>query len=326
MSIIRVEDLVKEFKTFKRKSGIIGHLKTLISRDYQIKKAVDKVSFQVEEGEILGVIGPNGAGKSTLVKLLTGILTESSGLIEVLGINPNQKRKINAKNIGVVFGHRSQLYWDLPLIESFRLSKYIYEIPDRLFKENLRLFLKLFELEESLQIPVRKLSLGQRIRGDLALALLHEPKILYLDEPTVGLDVLAKDRFRRYLLDINKKKKMTIFLTTHDLFDLEKLCRHLIILDKGKILYDGHLENFLKAHRVERTLIVDLFKDGDDFKISQGKIIKRELNRIWVKFNPERISSSQIISDVIKNNKIIDLKIEEPEIEEIVKKIYEKIS
>ena len=240
--MIRVENLTKEFKINKKYPGFKGAIKSFFSTEYITKRAVDDISFEINDGEIVGYIGANGAGKSTTIKMMTGILTPTNGIVTVNGIVPYENREKNAKNIGVVFGQKTQLWWDLPISETFSLLKDIYDISDNDFEERMNFLKKVLGLEEFFLNPVRTLSLGQRMRADLAAALIHNPKVIYLDEPTIGLDVVVKESVRKAIKEINKKYGTTIILTTHDLNDIEELCSRIIIIDKGKKIYDGEIE------------------------------------------------------------------------------------
>ncbi len=254
----------------------MGALRTLFSREYEEKIAVSDVNMDLEPGELVGYIGPNGAGKSTTIKMLTGILVPTSGTIEVAGIVPYAHRRQNARNIGVVFGQRSQLYWDLPLVESFELLRAIYSVPPDRYKKNLRTFVEILEMEPFLNTPVRQLSLGQRMRGDFAAALLHDPQIVYLDEPTIGLDVIAKGAIRDFIAHINNERGATIVLTTHDLADVERLCRRIIIIDNGTILYDGGIERIKEQYGTHRTLIVTLTAPHSGPVLDGAEIVSNE--------------------------------------------------
>src|SRR5947209_11731048 len=238
MSVIQVENLSKAFRIKQRRAGVVGALAALVAAPSETHWAVRGVSFTVEAGEIVGYIGPNGAGKSTTVKMLTGILVPTEGRLSILGLDPSTQRRQHAAHIGVVFGQRTQLWWDLPLEESFDLLRAIYRIPADRYRANLKRFRALLELDEFLRTPVRQLSLGQRMRGDLAAALLHDPPVVFLDEPTIGLDVVAKESIREFIQAINRERGVTILLTTHDLGDIEKLCPRLMIIDQGQILYN----------------------------------------------------------------------------------------
>lgn len=323
MFTISVQNLRKEFKVYQHREGFWGAVRNLASSKHTIVKAVDGISFDIEKGEIVGYVGPNGAGKSTTIKMLTGILVPTSGDINVAGLVPCKKRRENARHIGVVFGQRTQLWWDLPVIESFQLLRRIYRVASKDYKRNMGLFNDLLGINEFIKTPVRKLSLGQRMRCDLAAALLHNPDILYLDEPTIGLDIVAKDKIRSFLKDINRERKTTIIITTHDLSDVEKLCERMMIIDRGRIIYDGSVAQIKERYGKKRTLIADLREDDNDIAIENAKLIRRMERRIWLQFNRDITSASQLISELSQQCDIIDLTIEEPEIETIVAKIYE---
>ena len=242
MAIIEVKELSKVFKIKKREPGFVGALKGLFSNVYEEKKAVDNISFNIDEGEIVGYIGPNGAGKSTTIKILVGILTPTFGQVEVKGIIPYNNRQENARNIGVVFGQRTQLWWDIPVSETLDLLRHMYKVPLDVYKKNLELFTDILGIDKFIHTPVRQLSLGQRMRADICAALLHNPPIVYLDEPTIGLDVVVKENIRTFIKEINRQRKTTVLLTTHDVSDIEKLCSRVMVIDKGQIMYDGSLE------------------------------------------------------------------------------------
>ena len=323
MPIITVEHLSKHFKVYKRRTGFWGNLSSTISRQHDIIKAVDDVNFTLDRGELVGYIGANGAGKSTTIKMLTGILVPTSGRIDVMGLTPYRHRKENTHRIGVVFGQRTQLWWDLPVIDSFELLKHIYEIPQNLYKQNLEFFSELLQLQPFLSTPVRRLSLGQRMRCDLTAALLHNPEILYLDEPTIGLDVVAKEQVRQFLRQVNAERQVTVILTTHDLNDVEKICHRLIIIDSGKIIYDGGIDALKKRYGKTRMLIVDLAQAYSDIQLEGVDLTRRDGNRIWLAFDRDTISASEVIAQLTTRYEIRDLTISEPEIEEIVRRIYE---
>ena len=326
--MIKVENLSKEFKISKKYPGFKGALRSFFSTEYTIKKAVDDISFEINDGEIVGYIGANGAGKSTTIKMMTGILTPSSGRIIVDGVIPYENREKNAKNIGVVFGQKTQLWWDLPVSETFPLLKDIYGVSDEDYEERMNYFKEILGLDEFFLRPVRTLSLGQRMRADLAAALIHNPKIIYLDEPTIGLDVVVKESVRKAIKDINEKYGTTIILTTHDLNDIEELCNRIIIIDSGKKIYDGELEGVKEQFGYLTTIEIQLkdksniekinfarFKD-DDFKLNMKE------SKINITFNKNNISSADIIGEVMKKSKVIDFNIKETSIEDIVKKMY----
>ena len=323
MPIITVEHLSKHFKVHKRRTGFWGNLSSTVSRKHDIIKAVDDVNFTLERGELVGYIGANGAGKSTTIKMLTGILVPTSGHIDVMGLTPYRDRKENTRRIGVVFGQRTQLWWDLPVIDSFELLKHIYEIPQNLYKQNLEFFSELLQLQPFLSTPVRRLSLGQRMRCDLTAALLHNPEILYLDEPTIGLDVVAKEQVRQFLRQVNAERQVTVILTTHDLNDVEKVCQRLIIIDNGKIIYDGGIDALKERYGKTRMLIVDLAQTYSDIQLKGVDLTRRDGNRIWLAFDRDTISASEVVAQLTARYEIQDLTISEPEIEEIVRRIYE---
>ena len=323
MPIITAEHLSKHFKVYRRRTGFWGNLSSTVSRQHDIIKAVDDVSFSLERGELVGYIGANGAGKSTTIKMLTGILVPTSGHIDVMGLTPYRHRKENTRRIGVVFGQRTQLWWDLPVIDSFELLKHIYEIPQNLYKQNLEFFSELLQLQPFLSTPVRRLSLGQRMRCDLTAALLHNPEILYLDEPTIGLDVVAKEQVRQFLRQVNAERQVTVILTTHDLNDVEKVCQRLIIIDSGKIIYDGEIDALKERYGKTRMLIVDLAQAYSDIQLEGVDLTRRDGNRIWLAFDRDTISASEVIAQLTARYEIQDLTISEPEIEEIVRRIYE---
>jgi ABC-2 type transport system ATP-binding protein len=318
-----VRNLRKEFKVYQHREGFLGAIRNLASSAHSVIKAVDGISFEVEEGQIVGYVGPNGAGKSTTVKMLTGILVPTSGEIDVCGLTPYKRRKENARRIGVVFGQRTQLWWDLPVMESFQLLRRIYRVSIDRFRKNLDMFHDLLNVGDFINTPVRKLSLGQRMRCDLAASLLHDPPILYLDEPTIGLDVVAKHRVRSFLNGINQERKTTIILTTHDLSDVEKLCKRMMIIDHGRIIYDGTVEEIKHRYGKERKLVIDLAEDYDNISIPGTELIRRVDHRAWLQFDRDQVSASQLIARITKKYEITDLTVEEPEIETIVAGIYE---
>lgn len=328
MSLITVENLRKEFKIAKRQEGALGALKALFSREYTTKVAVDGISFEIKAGEMVGYIGPNGAGKSTTIKILTGILTPSSGRVVVQGLVPYERRQENARRIGVVFGQRTQLWWDLPTIESFELLRHIYRIPADRYRQNIAFFKELLGLDEFLHTPVRQLSLGQRMRADLAAAMLHDPGIIYLDEPSIGLDVVAKEKMREFIRAVNRERGVTVILTTHDMADIEKLCERMILIDQGKVLFDGPLADIKNRFGKHRTLVVEL-ENGNgaaaaDLQVAGAELVRAEQNRYWLRFDRERVTASQLIQRVSEQYAVRDLTIEEPEIEAIISRIYQE--
>ena len=321
-AIIETRDLRKVFRSVKRKPGAVGALQTLFSREYEERVAVDSVSMSLQPGELVGYIGPNGAGKSTTIKMLTGILVPTSGAVTVAGIVPHENRKGNARNIGVVFGQRSQLYWDLPLIESFELLRAIYGISREQYKRNLDEFVALLEMSDFLSTPVRQLSLGQRMRGDFAAAMLHDPKIVYLDEPTIGLDVVAKEAIRGFIARINAERGTTVILTTHDLADVERLCRRIVLIDRGTIIFDGELERIIGEYGRFRTLVVHFLDrvaspslDGAELVESDGAIAR-------FRFDRSTQRADRLIRLASERYSLNDVSIEEPDLESIIRRIY----
>lgn len=320
--MIVVNNLVKEFNISVRKEGRFSAVRELFSRDFVVKKAVDNINFTLDNGEIVGYIGKNGAGKSTTIKILSGILHPTSGSVNVNGLEPYKMRKQNALQIGVVFGQKTQLWWDVPLIESYKLLKEIYKIDKEIYDKNLKQFIPMLGLEEVINKPVRQMSLGQRVKSDIAAALLHNPDILFLDEPTIGVDTLSKKALYDFILHINKTQNVTILLTTHDLNDLEKLCSRIMIIDKGKLMYDGTLQHMTQKYGTMRTLSVELEKDIDSFKIPNAKLVSSEANRKVYTFNRLETSPSELIDYISSRCVIKDLQVIEPEIEEVLRNLY----
>lgn len=324
MKIIQVRELRKHFKIPVRKKGRLGAIRNLFSLERTIKPAVDGINFDIQRGEMVGYVGPNGAGKSTTIKMLTGILLPTSGEVEVDGMVPHRDRKQLARRIGVVFGQKTQLWWDVPVIESLRLLKEIYKIPTSSYKANLELFNDLLDLHEFQNTPVRQLSLGQRMRSDLAAALLHSPDILFLDEPTIGVDVLAKERFRSFILNLNRERQVTVLLTTHDMLDIEKVCNRMMIIDKGKVIYDGPIAGMKERFTPYRVLVVD-FADGEtDVKIDLAELMEYKDWQARFRFDRRKVSASELIVELAGKYRVRDISVEEPEIEAIVREIYKR--
>ena len=322
MVIIETHELRKSFRTVRRGAGMGGALKALVSRSYDERIAVSDVSMAIEAGELVGYIGPNGAGKSTTIKMLTGILVPTSGTIRVAGLVPYEKRRENARNIGVVFGQRTQLYWDLPLRESFELLRAIYRVPRERYRANLNRFVDILDLGRFMATPVRQLSLGERMRGDFAAAMLHDPAIVFLDEPTIGLDVVAKEAIREFISEINRVRGTTVILTTHDLADVERLCRRLVLIDRGTIIYDGSVERLRDEYGTHRTLVVNLAEPPPDDVGFADTTVEREAATIKLRFDRRRITAEALIRRVTERFAIVDVAIIEPEIDDIVRRIY----
>ena len=293
-----------------------------LRRERRDVAAVDGISFEIERGSLVGYLGPNGAGKSTTVKMLTGILVPSGGRIRVAGLDPSRRRVELARRIGVVFGQRSQLWWDLPLRDSFDLLRHIYRVPAARHRENLDRFTEVLALAAFLDTPVRQLSLGQRMRGELTAALLHDPELVFLDEPTIGLDVVAKAAVREFLTEVNRDRGVTVLLTTHDLADIERLCSRLLIIDHGHLIWDGGIDELKREHGQERTLVVDLEEAAPPLRIGGARVVRTEGPRQWLAFRRDEASAAELIADVAGQARIVDVAIEETEIEEIVRRIY----
>lgn len=331
--MIEVKNVSKEFVSAKKYPGLKGALKGLVSREKVRKTAVDGVSFHIKKGEIVGYIGSNGAGKSTTIKMMTGILTPTKGQCLVNGVDPCVSRKKNAQNIGVVFGQRTQLWWDLPLSESFTILKEIYSVSDEDYQVRMEFLNRVLGLEEFFTQPVRNLSLGQRMRADLGAALLHNPPVLYLDEPTIGLDLVVKDNIRAAIKEINEKYQTTVVLTTHDIEDIEELCSRILIIDHGKLIYDGSLTELKDKYGTTRKVIMEVadikaaekisFADSlavseDDYEV----VTDVDSSSVTVTFDKNKMQVSDVIEQMMKHVQVKDIKIQETELAEIVKAIY----
>jgi len=322
MTQIVVQDLVKTFRVAERRSGFLGALRGLVKRRHRIIHALDGVSFTVERGELLGYIGPNGAGKSTTVKILGGILVPDSGKCEVLGRVPWKERIETVRRIGVVFGQRTQLWWDLPVIESFELLRDIYGVGAREYSSAVEELVTLLDLTPILDTPVRQLSLGQRMRCDLAASLLHAPRILYLDEPTIGLDAVSKLAVRDFILRLNRERGVTVILTTHDMDDIEALTNRVIVINEGKILSDGPLAALRATVTKERWLTIDLVEEGAEVSDEDATVMSRDGGRVVLSFDPDRVAPAALIGRLASRYPVRDLFVENPPIEEIIARIY----
>ena len=323
MPIIEVKDLVKTYKIIEKEDGIKGYFKNLIKPKYNEITAVNGINFNIEKGELVGYIGENGAGKSTTIKMLTGLLTPTSGKVVVNGIVPNEKRIENNKNIGAVFGQKTQLWWDLPVIESFRLIKKMYKIPENEYRNNLKNFSKILDLDDLLEKQVKNLSLGQKMRCEIAATFLHNPKIVYLDEPTIGLDVFVKEKIRKFIKDINKEKKTTVILTTHDLNDIEDVCDRIILLDKGKIIFDGEKQKFKDTYG--KYVIAEFIissKNKNICDLDNAMILEENDKSLKIKFLHDETTIVKLINEISNYCTINDIHIKEAGLEEILKEIY----
>ncbi len=322
MPLITVENLVKTFQIAQRQSGIWGALKGVVHRTYRTTNALDGISFAVAPGELVGYIGPNGAGKSTTVKVLSGIMAPDAGHCEVFGRAPWQHRIATVREIGVVFGQRTQLWWDLPVIESFDLLRDIYRVPRGSYRKNLAELIAWLDLGALLDIPVRQLSLGQRMRCDLTAALLHAPALLFLDEPTIGLDAVSKLAVRDFIRKLNRERGVTVILTTHDMDDIEALCTRVIMIGQGKILFDGNLEDLRARVSTERRLIIDLEDEHAEVNDAAVTMISRDGHRVCLSFDPDHTPAAALISRITAKHAIRDLLVENPPIEEIIARLY----
>lgn len=331
--MIEVSHISKDFVAPKKYPGLRGAVKGLFSTEKVVKTAVDDISFSIDTGEIVGYIGSNGAGKSTTIKMMTGILVPTKGTCSVAGINPSRNRKENAQNIGVVFGQRTQLWWDLPLSESFTILKEIYNVSDEAYAEQMVFLNRVLELQDFFDRPVRTLSLGQRMRADLGAALLHNPKVLYLDEPTIGLDLVVKDNIRKAIKEINEKYETTVILTTHDIGDIEELCSRIIIIDEGRKIYDGSLGDLKDIYGTKRKVSMEVKQPERAKELRLHEILgvqesecatalNLENSTLCVTFDKHRLQVPQILSAVMEAVEVKDVQIQETELAEIVKEIY----
>ena len=320
MSLIEIKELRKEYKIPKT-----GNKRKLFGKEYEIKHAVDGISFQVEEGEAIGYIGPNGAGKSTTIKMMSGILTPTSGEIEIAGLVPHKSRKKYAGKIGVVFGQRTQLWWELPVADSFQLLKSIYRVSDSIYEENMRLFNEILELDQFLNKPVRQLSLGQRVRADFAASLLHNPKLIFLDEPTIGLDVLAKEKIRTFIKEMNRSRNVTVIITSHDMDDIEQICRRTMIIDHGKLIYDGSIEQLKDTYQTRAVLTVKFeHLPALPIELPGCTLVSQEGKEVRLSFSKQKMSARLVLENLLKQYDIKDFQLQDASVEEIIKEIYRR--
>lgn len=324
MSFIEVNNISKAYKISQRKSGIPGMVANLIVPKYEKKEAVSDISFSIEKGEMVGFIGPNGAGKSTTIKMLSGILYPDKGEIKVNGYIPYKQRKQYVGKIGVVFGQKSQLQWDLPVKDSFELLKAIYNIPNDVYAKNYDRFVEMLEMSGFINQPVRQLSLGQRMRADIAAALLHSPEIVFFDEPTIGVDVVGKESIRNFIKELNREDKVTMIFTTHDMQDIEKTCNRLVIINDGSIIYDGGLNGIRQIHGAERQ--IDVFFAGDESVAPIENVIKVDVDNRHKQFifDSNKVSINDLMSHLLNSYSVKDINISEPDIESIIRKIYNR--
>jgi ABC-2 type transport system ATP-binding protein len=334
-TIIETQNLRKTFQIVQRRSGLVGGLRSVVDPAIRFVEAVRGISLQIQRGEMVGLIGPNGAGKSTTIKMLTGILMPTSGAIQVAGFTPVRQRRELANRIGVVFGQRTQLWWDLPLLDSLRLLQHLYRVPETRFTANLVELRAMLALDEFIETPVRQLSLGQRMRGDLAAALLHEPELLFLDEPTIGLDVVAQARIREFLQRLNRERQTTVLLTTHDMDDVETLCPRMIIVDHGQKIYDGTVEAIRERFGGERLLIAMLAPEEAPHLVSDEagtvrvpdlpsgvRLVRAEGPRLWLAFARDALPGHELVAWLGARYHLRDVTFQEPEIEDVIRQIY----
>jgi len=322
--MIKVQGLYKTFKVAKRTSGIASALKSFYKREYTSIEALKNVSFSIKPGEIVGYIGPNGAGKSTTIKVMSGILVPDSGKCEILGRTPWNDRIAHVKNIGVVFGQRSQLMWDIPVLDSFELLRDIYRVPEQEYKRNLNKLTEVLDLSEILGTPVRQLSLGQRMRCEITASLLHSPKILFLDEPTIGLDAVSKVAIRKFIKEINEEKGVTVILTTHDMGDIEALTDRILLIGKGQILFDGSLNNLKSRYNSYSVLTVDYTGDNSIFDIDNTSLLSNKNGRAILQVDTKNISVSSVISHISNIMEIREISVEARPVEEVIVALYKE--
>jgi len=324
MSLISVENLCKDFKVFKRQKGFANSIKSLFNRQYETVQAVNNISFSVEAGELIGYVGANGAGKSTSIKMLCGIVTPTSGWVVVNGIEPHKDRKRNAMNIGVVFGQRSQLNWDLPCDDTFDLYKRMYKIDNATFRRNVDMFVELLGMQDFVHKPVRQLSLGQKMRAEIAVALLHDPQILYLDEPTIGLDVDVKDRIRKFARALRDEKNTTIILTTHDMADIDEICERIVMIDKGKILVDQPLAEYKQTFNNEYYIEVEFADSVPENLDARFEVTAKLQRRVVCRFLRDTVPVRDAMNYFASSFDIVDVNIRNAKLDEIVRDFYQK--
>ena len=323
MALIEARGLSKNFVVYKRGKGLGALVKGVFAPERTVVRAVDGIDFSVERGEIIGFLGPNGAGKSTTIKMMCGILVPDGGSLSVAGVVPFKERKKYTRRIGAVFGQKTQLWWNLPAQDSFELLQTIYDIPKETYGKNLDTFTEMLEIDKFISTPVRQLSLGQRMRVEIAASLLHNPDILYLDEPTIGLDTIAKERIRAFIEEINRLTGVTVILTTHDMQDVEQLCRRLLVINKGKIIVDDELSKVVALYDREATLTVRFDGDPGELKLPEGgRLAKAEGNERVILFDKSRIPALELLQFLSQSRKVLDFSLRNTEIEEIIKKIY----
>ncbi len=323
MSFIEVEQVEKTFRVSKRRKGLAGLAANLVHPKYEYRKAVADMDFSIEEGEMVGFIGPNGAGKSTMIKMLSGILHPDEGKIMVDGYIPYKQRKAYVGNIGVVFGQKSQLQWDLPPIDTFELLRYIYKIPRGQYKDRLEHYVEMLEMQSFLEQPVRQLSLGQRMRADIVAALLHAPRIVFFDEPTIGVDVVGKETIRNFIRELNETEGITMIFTTHDMQDIEKTCKRLIIIDEGQKIYDGSLVGIREHFTTMRQIDVEFERFTRVEPITDVTMEQLDERKVRFRFENKKVEINDLMFRLLNQYQVADLQVSEPEIESIIRRIYQ---
>lgn len=321
MPIIKVQNLQRSFRIYQKQPGILGSLKSVVHRKYYDSKAVDDISFSIEKGELVGFIGPNGAGKTTTLKCLSGLLYPSSGSVSVIGHNPFDRKPEFLRQISLVMGQKNQLWWDLPAMESFSLNKEIYQVPDKEYKNRIAELIELMDVQDIINVQVRKLSLGQRMKCELIAALIHNPKVLFLDEPTIGLDVVMQQKLRNFIREYNKKSKTTIILTSHYMKDVQELCERVIIIDHGKILYDGKLQDIVRSHATHKKISITLKNKVDAKKLAILATIKH-YDFPHVLLSVPIADSNRIAARLLEDYPVIDINIEDTDIEDIIRDFF----
>lgn len=324
--MIEVKNIHKSFKVSKRQAGVLASFKSLIHPTYEVIQALNDVSFTIDQGEIVGYIGPNGAGKSTTIKIMSGILTPDSGSCQILNKTPWKQRVEHVKNIGVVFGQRSQLWWDIPVIDSFNLLKDIYKVEDKTFKTTLKLLSDTLDINNLLTTPVRQLSLGQRMRCEIAASLLHNPKILFLDEPTIGLDAVSKIAVRNFIKKLNHEMNTTVILTTHDMSDIEALANRIILIGKGQVLLDGSLKDIKEKYITHKTVTVDYYGEGISLNIKGVEVVSQTDGRLVLSVNLKTSKVSELITYLAQHLEIADITVDDRSVDDIIVELYKEYS
>ena len=322
MSFIEVQNISKDFKVNKRSAGIPGMIANMFVPKYEIKHAVKDLSFTIEKGEMVGFIGPNGAGKSSTIKMLSGILCPDGGSIKVGGFVPYRQRKSYVGKIGVVFGQKSQLQWDLPVIDSFELLRAIYRIPEDKYKANLERFTEMLDMKSFINQPVRQLSLGQRMRSDIVASLLHSPEFVFFDEPTIGVDIIGKETIRNFIRELNEQDKVTMIFTTHDMQDIEQTCKRIIIIDKGSLMFDGSLQDIRGKYGTTRRLIAEFNEEVSVEPISKVTIENLGDRKMSFSFDNNVVDVNKLMNEILGKYSVRDITVAEPEIESIIQKMY----